>query len=254
MKGKFENKVAIVTGASSGIGKATAIAFAKESANVVVADIDTESGESTVRIIEESGGKAIFVEVDVSKAGEVKALIDKVVNSCGRLDVAFNNAGLIGDIGLTNECTEENWDRVIGINLKGVWLCMKYEIPQMIKQGKGTIVNASSVMGLVGSPNGISAYIASKHGVLGLTKAAALEYAQKDIRVNAVCPGFIRTPMIDRLTEGSAEAEAGMIARLPVGRLGAPEEIAEVVLWLCSNAASFVTGHAMTVDGCYTIQ
>lgn len=254
MTGRLEGKVALVTGAGSGIGRASALAFAREGAKVVVADVDIEGGESTVRMITETDGEAILVKADVSKAQDVQALIDKAVETYGRLDCAFNNAGIVGDIGLTPECTEENWDRVVGINLKGVWLCMKYEIPQMLKQGKGAIVNASSIMGLVGSANGAPAYTASKHGVIGLTKAAALEYAQKNIRINAVCPGFVRTPMVDYLTRGSAEAEAGIIAREPVGRLGSPEEIAEVVVWLCSDAASFVMGHSLAADGCYTVQ
>ena len=190
----------------------------------------------------------------MSKAAEVESLIEKIVKVHGRLDCAFNNAGIIGDLALTTECTEENWDRVLGVNLKGVWLCMKYEVPQMLKQAGGAIVNASSIMGLVGSGNGAPAYIASKHGVTGLTKAAALEYAQNKIRINAVCPGFIRTPMVELLTGGSSEAEKGIIAREPVGRLGTPEEVAEIVVWLCSDAASFVTGHALSVDGGYTIQ
>ena len=250
----MKDRVALVTGGGSGIGRASAVAFAGEGAMVCVADVDTQGGESTVQKIKEADGEAIFIKADVSKAAEVESLIEKIVKVHGRLDCAFNNAGIIGDLALTTECTEENWDRVLGVNLKGVWLCMKYEVPQMLKQAGGAIVNASSIMGLVGSGNGAPAYIASKHGVTGLTKAAALEYAQNKIRINAVCPGFIRTPMVELLTGGSSEAEKGIIAREPVGRLGTPEEVAEIVVWLCSDAASFVTGHALSVDGGYTIQ
>ena len=248
MAGLLEGKVALVTGGASGIGRATALAFAREGAKVVIADVAVEDGEETVRMIEESGGKAIFVETDVSQSDQVEALINKAVETYGRLDCAFNNAGIEGEQALTPDCTEENWDRVININLKGVWLGMKYEIPQMLKQGGGAIVNMSSVAGLVGFPSS-PAYVASKHGILGLTKTAALEYATEGIRVNAVCPGVIRTPMVERATGGDPEVEAQFAAMEPVGRMGKPEEVAEAVVWLCSDAASFVTGHSMVVDG-----
>ena len=244
----LKNKVALVTGGSSGIGRAAALLFAREGANVVVADIQVEGGQETVDMIKEAGGDAIFVKADVSKSADVKAIINQTVEHYGRLDCAFNNAGIESVRAPIVDQEEEHWDRVININLKGVWLCMKYEVAQMLKQGGGTIVNTASVAGLVGTAN-ISPYVASKHGVVGLTKTVALEYAQANIRVNAVCPGVIHTPMIDRFTGGSPQALAQVAAMEPVGRMGKPEEVAEVVVWLSSDAASFVTGHAMAVDG-----
>jgi NAD(P)-dependent dehydrogenase (short-subunit alcohol dehydrogenase family) len=253
MAGRVEGKVALVTGGASGIGRATALTFAREGAKLVIADMNDEGGQQTVHMITENGGEAIFVRTDVSQAVEVQALISKAVETYGRLDCAHNNAG----IGLRpraplHECTEETWDRVLVINLKGVWLCMKYEILQMRTQGDGAIVNTASGLGLVGMPNA-SAYVASKHGVVGLTKTAALEYAQQGIRVNCVCPGVIHTPMTEGLLS-DPELRARLIASEPVGRIGNPEEIAEAVVWLCSDAASFVTGHAMSVDGGYVAQ
>lgn len=245
---EFEGKVAIVTGAASGIGRAAALAFAREGAKVVVADVQAEAGEETVSMIKKAGGEAIFINTDVSKSSEVEALVKKTVETYGRLDYAYNNAGIEGATAPTVDCTEENFDKTIIINLKGVWLCMKYEIPEMLKQEKGAIVNCSSVAGLVGFL-GIPAYVASKHGIVGLTKTAALEYAKTGLRINAVCPGVIRTPMVERFTSGNPEAEAQVVAMEPVGRMGNPEEIAEAVVWLCSDAASFVTGHPMVVDG-----
>jgi NAD(P)-dependent dehydrogenase (short-subunit alcohol dehydrogenase family) len=247
----FSGKVALVTGGASGIGRACAQLFAKVGASVVVSDVALEGGHETVRLIEEDGGEASFVETDVSKAAQVEALVGRTVEIYGRLDYAFNNAGIEGSMATnTADYSEEDWDRVIAINLKGVWLCMKHEIPQMLRQGGGSIVNNSSVEGLVGL-EGTSAYAASKHGVVGLTKTAALEYAQSGIRINAVCPGLIRTPMVERYSRGDAEIEAQFAAVEPVGRMGTPEEVAEAVVWLCSEAASFVTGHAMAVDGAY---
>jgi len=245
---RLDGKIALVTGGSSGIGRAAALAFAREGAKVVIADVLIEGSEETVQIIEKSGGQAIFFKTDVSKSDEVEALIKKTAETYGRLDCAFNNAGVGGGRAATAKCTEEEWDRVIEINLKGVWLCMKYEIQQMLKQAGGAIVNTASVAGLVGF-QGTPAYVASKHGVVGLTKAAALEYATSGIRINAVCPGVIRTPMIDRIVAARPQMEEVYTAMHPVGRLGEPEEIAEAVVWLCSDAASFVTGHAMVVDG-----
>ena len=248
MGGTLEGKIALVTGAGSGIGRATALAFAREGAKVVVADVAAEGGKETLRLIEEAGGSGFFVEGDVSITGDVRTIVQAAVEHYGRLDCAFNNAGIEGAQAPTAECAEENWDRVLAINLKGTWLCMKHEIPIMLKQGGGAIVNTASVAGLVGFPN-IPAYNASKGGVIQLTKTAALEYAKQGIRVNAVCPGVIRTPMVERFLGGSPEAEAQFVAMEPVGRMGLPQEIAEAVVWLCSDAASFVTGHAMAVDG-----
>jgi NAD(P)-dependent dehydrogenase (short-subunit alcohol dehydrogenase family) len=247
MKG-IRGKIVLVTGGGSGIGQATALALAREGARVIVADVLVEGGEETVRRIKNADGEAIFVKSDVSKAAEVEILIKKIIETYDRLDCAVNNAGIEGEQAPTSEYAEENWDRLIDVNLKGVWLCMKYEIPQMLKQGGGAIVNMASVAGLVGFQN-LSAYVASKHGIIGLTKTAALEYAKNRIRINAVCPGVIRTAMVDRILGGDAEAEAQFVAMEPIGRLGAPEEIAEAVVWLCSDAASFVTGHPMVADG-----
>ena len=259
MTQQLKDKVALVTGGSSGIGRATALAFAREGAQVVVsANMNIQSGAETVRLIREAGGEAIFVKADVSLAAGVKALVDKTIETYGQLDCAFNNAGAAGEVAPVADCSEENWDRVININLKGVWLCMKYEIPHMLKGGGGAIVNTSSIAGLVGGASA-PAYIASKHGVLGLTKSAALAYAQEGVRVNAVCPGYIQTPMLDHILEElpeseRPEAEARWIDLAPLGRIGRPEEIAEAVVWLCSDAASFVTGHPMVVDGGYVVR
>ena len=253
MAGQVEGKVALITGGGSGIGRASALAFAREGARIVVADVIVEGGEETLGMIKKAGGEGIFVKVDVSKATEVEALIAKAVETYGRLDCAYNNAGIEGSAATTTDYAEESWDRVIAINLKGVWLCMKYEIPQMLKQGGGAIVNTASAEGLVGFRRG-SAYVASKHGVVGLTKTAALEYAKSGVRVNAICPGAIDTPMMGRITGHRPQRAERMAAGEPVGRMGMPEEIAEAVVWLCSDAASFVTGHAMAVDGGLTAQ
>ncbi len=253
MPGPLDGKIALVTGGASGIGRATALTFAREGAKLVIADLNEEGGQQTVHMITEKGGDAIFVQIDVSNAVEVQALISQAVATYGRLDCAHNNAGISGGLlALTAEYPEERWHQVMAVNLTGVWLCMKYEIPQMLHQGGGAIVNTASVAGLVGG-RGLSAYVASKHGVVGLTKTAALEYAQQGIRVNCVCPGVIHTPMIARGLS-DAERKAQIIAREPIGRMGNPEEVAEAVVWLCSDAASFVTGHAMTVDGGYVAQ
>jgi NAD(P)-dependent dehydrogenase (short-subunit alcohol dehydrogenase family) len=247
MAGLVAGKVALVTGGGSGIGRASALTFAREGAKVVVADVVVEGGEETARLIQQRGGEAIFVKTDVSQAADVEALIARAVQTYGRLDCAHNNAGIEGAAATTIDYAEDAWERVIAINLKGVWLCMKYEIPHLLKQG-GAIVNTASTAGLVGYRGG-SAYVASKHGVVGLTKTAALEYAKAGVRVNAVCPGAIDTPMMGRLTGHRPQRAERMAASEPVGRMGRPEEIGEAVVWLCSEAASFVTGHAMAVDG-----
>ena len=250
---EFNGKVALVTGAASGIGRESALAFARAGAKVVCADVTVDAGEETVKMIKGMGGDAVFVRCDVSQEVEVKALVAKAVEKYGRLDYAHNNAGIEGMAGPCVTCTEENWDRTIDINLKGVFLCCKHEIPEMLKVGGGAIVNTASVAGLVGF-GGIPAYTASKHGVAGLTKTIALDYATENIRCNAVCPGVIHTPMIDRFTGGDPEAMKAMVATEPVGRLGEPSEIADAVVYLCSDQASFVTGIAMPVDGAFVAQ
>jgi NAD(P)-dependent dehydrogenase (short-subunit alcohol dehydrogenase family) len=249
----FKGAVAFVTGGSTGIGCATAIEFGKAGAAVVIADVNVDAGGRVAHLIRDAGGKAEFIKCDVSKDADVKAAIAKTVSLYGRLDFAFNNAGIEGQQALTPECSEENFDRVINTNLKGVWLCMKYQIPQMLKQGGGAIVNCSSIAGVIGFP-GIPAYVASKHAVLGLTKTAALEYAKQNIRVNAVCPGVIQTPMIDRFVHGEAQIRKQFMDSEPVGRIGKSEEIASAVQWLCSEGAAFTTGHPLVVDGGWVAQ
>jgi len=243
-----EGKVMLVTGGGSGIGRATALKLVQEGATVMIADYIQEGGERTVKMIKDGGGTASFIQADVSLAAQVEAMVAKTVQTYGRIDGAFNNAGIEGRMATTVETSEENFDRTIAVNLKGVWLCMKYEIPQMLKQGSGSIVNTASVAGLVGIER-LPAYNASKHGVVGLTRTAALEYATKNIRVNCVCPGAIRTPMTERIIDTGGMSEQDAIAAEPVGRWGKPEEIAQGVVWLLSDSASFVTGHPMTVDG-----
>ncbi len=258
MAGALHDKVTLITGGASGIGRATALTCAREGAKLVIADMNEDGGQQTVHTITENGGDATFMRVDVTQATEVEAMMAKTVETYGRLDCAFNNAGISGaGIGgdlrtLTADYPDERWHQIIAINLTGVWLCMKYEIQQMLTQGGGAIVNTASVAGLVGLPYA-SAYVASKHGVVGLTKTAALEYAKQGIRVNCVCPGYIETPMTAAGME-DPDRFALMIASEPMGRMGKPEEIAETVAWLCSDAASFVTGHSMTVDGGYAAQ
>jgi NAD(P)-dependent dehydrogenase (short-subunit alcohol dehydrogenase family) len=251
METTFKNKVALVTGGASGIGRATAIAFAKKGAKVAV--VDWKKNDEIVDLIKELGSEAIFIKCDVSKTDDVKAMVAQTIAAFGRLDYAYNNAGIEGISATTQECSEENWDKTIGVNLKGVWLCMKYEIPEILKQGKGAIVNCASVAGLVGFA-GLPAYVASKHGIVGLTKTTALECATQGIRVNVVCPGVIQTPMIDRLTGKTKEGIERFKGFEPIGRFGLPEEIANAVVWMCSDEASFVTGHVMAVDGGFTAQ
>jgi NAD(P)-dependent dehydrogenase (short-subunit alcohol dehydrogenase family) len=251
MPGLLQGKVALVTGGASGIGRATSLRLASEAAKVMIFDYAAEGAERTVKLIKDAGGEAGYVTADVAISQQVEAAVNKTVETYGRLDYAFNNAGIEGTIGDTVSYPEDVFDRTIAINLKAVWLCMKYEIPQMLKVGGGAIVNTASTLGLV-AIEGASAYTAAKHGVVGLTRTAALEFAQKNIRVNCVCPGFIRTPMVERALDKGQIGEHQMIAIEPVGRLGKPEEIAEGVLWLLSDSASFVTGHTLTIDGGWT--
>ncbi|MGH7933110.1 MAG: SDR family oxidoreductase, partial [Candidatus Binataceae bacterium] len=249
MAGLLQGKIALVTGAGSGIGRAAALAFTREGAKVLAADVVEGGGNETVKLIKNAGGEAIFTKCDVAKASEAEALTAFAVKTWGRLDCAYNNAGISGKIARTAEDTEENFDRIMAVNLRGVWLCMKYEILQMLKQGGGgAIVNTASAAGLVGS-HGMPAYTASKHGVIGLTKTAALEYARAKIRVNCVCPGVIDTAMVAGMVATYPRLQEKLVAVEPVSRMGKPSEIAEAVTWLLSDAASFVTGCAMPVDG-----
>jgi NAD(P)-dependent dehydrogenase (short-subunit alcohol dehydrogenase family) len=252
--GNYTGKVAFITGAASDIGRATALAFAREGAAVVVADVSEQGNQETAHLIEELGGQAIAVQCDVTQAEDVKAALAKTVEAFGRLDFAFNNAGIEPrKPAPTAEYEEEEWNRIVDINLRGVFLCMKHEIPLILKQGGGAIVNTSSGAGVIGI-KGSPAYTAAKHGVIGLTRSAALDYAAQNIRINAVCPGYIDTPMMGRFTGGTDEGRAKVIAQEPVGRMGKPEEIAAAVVWLCSDAAGFVIGHAMVIDGGQTVQ
>ena len=238
------DKVALVTGAGSGIGRAAAVAFGHAGAKVVLADVDVAGGQETASLLQGASHEAVFVRTDVSQAGEVKALVAATIRTFRRLDCAHNNAGIEGELTLLADYSEAAWDRVMAVNLKGVWLCLKHEIAWMRDHGGGAIVNTASVAGLIGSPY-LPAYAASKHGVIGLTKAAALGYATAGIRVNAICPGYIDTPMLAR----NPKLEARAVDRTPLGRLGTPEEVAAAVVWLCSDAAAFMTGHAMVMDG-----
>ncbi|WP_157260160.1 SDR family oxidoreductase [Chamaesiphon minutus] len=254
-------KVAIVTGGTSGIGRAAAIAYAQQGAKVVVAGRRVAEGEETVRMIKAVRGDAIFVQTDVTQASAVKATIDRAVSTFGRIDIAFNNAGVFGESASLLDQTDDEYDRMMNANVKSVWLCMKYEIAQMIEQGNGAfasggttcIVNTASILATIAMPN-IPLYVASKHAVVGLTKATALQYAKSGIRVNAVSPGAIATEMIEQATGGQDEAKAYMAGLHPIGRLGKPEEIANAVLWLSSDAASFVTGETLMVDGGFVAQ
>jgi NAD(P)-dependent dehydrogenase (short-subunit alcohol dehydrogenase family) len=245
----MEGKIALITGGSSGIGKATAQAFIKHGAKVIIADISVEAGEQVVKDLKQVGGEALFVRTDVSDAAAVEAMVRKTVDTFGRLDYAFNNAGIEGDSAPTGEVDWDNLDRVININLKGLMYCMRYEISAMLQTGGGAIVNTASIAGIVGFPN-LAPYVASKHAVAGMTRTAAMEYGKHNIRVNAIAPGVILTPMVERsFTEEQME---GLAETKPLGRLGQPDEIADSVIYLCSDSASFITGHILVADGGYT--
>ncbi|SEW16336.1 NAD(P)-dependent dehydrogenase, short-chain alcohol dehydrogenase family [Cognatiyoonia koreensis] len=255
--GQFDEQAVLITGAAAGIGRATALAFAGDGGNVMVSDIDIEGGEETANMIEQAGGKASFLAADVSNTDAVSKLISATVKTFGRLDCAVNNAGIEGKILPFKDQTKENFDNIIAVNLKGTFLCMQAEIDAMLNTGGGAIVNLSSVAGLIGFP-GLSPYVASKHGVIGLTKNAALEYGTQGVRVNAVCPGGIDTRMLDSLasqaTAGSQSSSEMMDPLHPIGRIGRVEEVADLILWLCSSKASFVTGAAVPVDGGFVAQ
>ena len=248
---EFEDKVALVTGGGSGIGRATALAFAREGAKVVIGNRNVQRGEETVAMIRKAGGEASFKRTDVLVTKDIEALVEHAVKEYGGLDLAFNNAGVEGDVAPITEQTEANYDAVMDVNVKGVWLSIKYEIPQMLKRGGGAIVNCSSVAGLIGFPN-MAPYFASKHAVIGLTKVAALEYSAQGIRINAVNPAVIDTEMVDRIAAGFGMNKDELVLFHPIGRLGQVEEIAEGVVWLCSKKSSFVTGHSLVVGGGFT--
>lgn len=254
MNSSFQGQVALVTGAASGLGLAAAKAFAQAGASVAMADWNKEAVESAAKSMEAEGHKVLAIVCDVSDDSQVEAMVDKTVATFGRLDAAYNNAGVQNLLADTADATSEDFDRVVSINLRGVWSCMKFELRQMLRQQSGAIVNCSSIGGLIGGA-GRGNYHAAKHGVIGLTRSTGLEYAARGIRVNAICPGLIHTPMADQMmASGQTEALNAMLKDVPIGRLGRPEEIADAVLWLCSPGASFVIGHALTVDGGYTVR
>jgi NAD(P)-dependent dehydrogenase (short-subunit alcohol dehydrogenase family) len=244
----FAGKVAFVTGAGSGIGRAAALAFAHEGADVVVADVVEEANRETARLVEELGARSLAVTCDVTRSEAVEAALEQTMTTFARLDAAFNNAGIEQTKVAAADLADDEWDRIIAVDLRGVFLCMKHEIPLMLAQGGGAIVNTASGAGIKGFPSG-AAYVAAKHGVVGLTRSAALDYAHANVRINAVCPGITDTAMMGRVTGGTGEGRRAVIAQEPVGRMGTPEEIAATVLWLCSDAASFVVGAAIVVDG-----
>lgn len=251
--GDLDGRAALVTGGASGLGRATAVALAHAGVRVLVADVNTAMGAETVQLVEEAGSEALFVETDVTRTEAVEAMVAACVAAYGSLDYAVNNAGTTGAGGQVADYDLEDWRRTMALNLDGTFFCLRAELPVMVEQGGGAIVNVASGAGLVGFP-GLPAYVASKHGVVGLTRAAALEYAQQGVRVNCVCPGSTRTPMLEGFMGGSARVEKMMVAGVPLGRLGRPDEVAEAIVWLLSDAASFVVGHALAVDGGSVIQ
>ena len=249
---QFENKVTLIIGGSTGIGRATAVAFAQAGAKVVIAGRSQERGKETEALVQQTGVDGLFIETDVSSGSSVRALIGQTIEKFGRIDAAFNNAGIDGKIAPIAETTEDEFDTIINTNLKGVYLGLKYQIPQMLKQGGGTIVNTASIGGVIGFPNA-AIYCASKHGVIGLTKTVALELAKSNIRVNAIAPGAIQTRLLNRMS-GGEEAAQGLAQAIPMGRIGTPEETAKAVVWLCSDEASYITGHTLVSDGGFTVQ
>ena len=254
MAGMFKGKVALVTGAGLGLGKAAALAFAREGAKVAVADIDVKNGQKTVQMIKKAGGEAIFIKTDVTKAADVEAMVKETVKTYKELDYAHNNVGIEELPTPFTDGTEEQWYRIMDVDLKSVWLCMKYEIRYMVKHGGGAIVNTSSIAGLTGAP-GLPMYTAAKHGVIGLTRVGAVEFAKKSIRVNTICPAGMRgTGFFNRVAAFDPSLPPKIAEMVPLGRDSAPEEIAEAVIWLCSDKASYITGCVMSVDGGFTVQ